>query len=267
MPKRNFSREVLRVEENTPSVTFATNCWEKDWDILLKTNLLRNKIIRNNYQFGEKLLIINNVRKQNAIEDFAKKAVNQGTLTNYYFVDDYIEDALNFFHLTKETLGRSYYYSNHVLVSIYLCKTDYLLYNTSDTWLEKTTPWVDPAIVELEKNLSYKVANPVWNKRFIEAKKDAFFEIENFWVGYGFSDQCFLIRTSDFKKPIYSETNPASARYPQYGGETFEKRVDSWMRNHKYLRLTYMHGYYRHQDFPKSKIKKKLSIAAGKYNW
>ena len=40
----------------------------------------------------------------------------------------------------------------------------------------------------------------------------------------------------DFKAPIYNEANPVSERYPKYGGETFEKRVDSWIRNHKYLR-------------------------------
>jgi|GEM_PF-4681632 len=53
---------------------------------------------------------------------------------------------------------------------------------------------------------------------------------------------------------------------PQYGGESFEKQVDSWMRNHNFLRLTYKHGSYIHKDFPESKYKKKINIALGKYD-
>ncbi len=100
----------------------------------------------------------------------------------------------------------------------------------------------------------------------MEAKQESISEIEHFFVGFGFSDQSFLVRTNDFKKPIYNEYNSASERYPQYGGETFEKRVDSWMRNHQYLRLTYKHGTYIHEDFPNSKLKKKFAIAQGKYD-
>ena len=85
-------------------------------------------------------------------------------------------------------------------------------------------------------------------------------------MGFGFSDQCFLVRSKDFKASIYNESNPASERYPEHGGETFEKRVDSWMRNHNYQRLTFKHGYYLHEDFPANKYLRKLGIMMGKYN-
>jgi hypothetical protein len=168
--------------------------------------------------------------------------------------------------LSKEALGKGYYYSNHELVGIYLCDTDYLLYFTGDTWLDKKIDWIEPALTEMEKNENYKVANPVWNRKYDEAKKEATSEIEDFYVGFGFSDQCFLVRTKDFKAQIYNEANPLSERYPKYGGETFEKRVDSWMRNHNYLRLTFKHGYYLHEDFPTNKCRKKIEILVGKYN-
>jgi hypothetical protein len=38
-----------------PSISFVTNCWEKDWDILLKTKFLENKILRNKVEFTKKL--------------------------------------------------------------------------------------------------------------------------------------------------------------------------------------------------------------------
>jgi|YelNatPaOPRAMG01_1025707.scaffolds.fasta_scaffold22364_3 hypothetical protein len=248
------------------SVTFSTSCWEQDWDILLKTNFLKNKIERNNYAFTKKVLIINNVKDRAKVEKYARIAVECDVLTDYFFVEDYIEAALKSFELTKEALGRGYYYSNHELTSIYLCSTDYLLFYTGDTWLDKTVPWVAPAIDEFEKNSVYKVANPVWNYMFSHAKSVNTSEVGDFWVGYGFSDQCFLVRTKEFKAPIYNETNPASAQYPLYGGETFEKRVYSWMRNHHYLRLTYKHGSYIHEDFPKRKCVKKINMALGKYD-
>jgi hypothetical protein len=68
---------------------------------------------------------------------------------------------LKHFRLTKETLGKGYHYSNHELVGVYLCDTDYLLYFIGDTWLDKEVCWVEPAVTEMEKNLNYKVANPV----------------------------------------------------------------------------------------------------------
>jgi len=135
-----------------------------------------------------------------------------------------------------------------------------------DTYLDKPVNWIDAALDQLEANPNYKVANLVWSYKFEEAKKEAAFETADFYVGYGFSDQNFLVRTADFRAPIYNETNPASACYPHYGGETFEKRVDSWMRNHQYQRLTYKHAYYIHEDFPKSAVSKKFAMACGKYD-
>jgi hypothetical protein len=248
------------------SVTFFTSCWAKDWEILLKTRYLENKITRNVYEFTDRVLMINNVEDRGEVEKYADRAVAGGVITGYFFVEDYIDEALSFFQLSREALGRGYYYSNHELASIYLCRTDYLLFYTGDAWLEEATPWVMPALAELEKNGDYKVANPVWNKRFEEARRESSFELEDFYVGFGFSDQCFLVRTADFRAPIYNESNSASERYPEYGGETFEKRVDSWMHNHRYLRLTFKRGTYVHEDFSKNTLLRAFNIKTGVYN-
>jgi hypothetical protein len=248
------------------SVTFFTSCWEKDWDVLLKTRYLENKIARNAYPFAKKVLIINNVKDREEVKKYAENARSREVITDYFFVEDYIDEALRFFELSREALGKAYYYSNHELASIYLCQTDYLVFYTGDTYLEQTTPWVGPAVAEFEKNSNYKVANPVWNKLFEEAKRESSFEIPGFYVGYGFSDQCFLVRTADFRAPIYNEVNPSSERYPKYGGETFEKRVDSWMRNHNWLRLTFKTGYYVHVDFPEKRVAKAVKMKTGTYD-
>jgi hypothetical protein len=75
----------------------------------------------------------------------------------------------------------------------------------------------------------------------------------------------YLVKTADFKAPIYNETHPESERYPEYGGELFEKRVDSWMRRHDYQRLTFKHGSYIHKNFPKNRLKRKMRLLLDKY--
>jgi hypothetical protein len=79
-----------------------------------------------------------------------------------------------------------------------------------------------------------------------EAASESYETRGSFFVGYGFSDQCYLVRTSAFRAPIYGEKNALSERYPWYGGELFEKRVDSWMRNNCRPRLTHRSAWYRH---------------------
>jgi hypothetical protein len=70
----------------------------------------------------------------------------------------------------------------------------------------------------------------------------------------------YLVRTEDFRASIYEESHEASERYPHYGGELFEKRVDSWMRNNHHLRATHRHGSYLHQNFTKNPLAKRIAI-------
>ncbi len=230
-------------------VTFQTNCYEKDWEILLKTDRLKNMINYNYYPFKEKILYINNVNDPTEVRYYAEKLVQENIITAYFTSDDYAEEALNFFDINRESFHGGLYYSIAELVGIYLCKTEYLLSYKGDVILEKPFEWVSQAIQTMEGDNRIKVANPTWNWRYYEARQEAFDEDENYFIGYGFSDQCFLICTKDFKTRIYNEENPASQRYPAYGGESFEKRVDAWMRNHKHYRITSKNISYIHKSF------------------
>jgi hypothetical protein len=73
----------------------------------------------------------------------------------------------------------------------------------------------------------------------------------------------YLIRTEDFRAPIYEEINEASNRYPKYGGELFEKRIDSWMRNHSHTRASSKKYSYIHKNFPQNYLLKKLHLIIG----
>jgi len=244
------------------TISFETKVWEGDWEIILKTSRIKDVVARCNHSFDEKILYINNVKDFDRVATAADKLIQAGILTKYINVAEHADEALNFFCLSKKKLGEGYYYSIAELVSIYLSKTEYLLHFSGDS---KPAPkihpnWLKLGINTLQNNPKVKVFNLCWNKNYKEAKNESFYEDDLNFYGYGFSDQMYLVRTDDFRQKIYEFYDVASERYPKYGGELFEKRVDSWMRQNSYLRATYKHGSYFHKNFVRNFFKKNLSI-------
>lgn len=238
-------------------VTFETKCYENDWEFILKGNHLEKMIARCNFPFARKVVIINNVNDIRKVTRYADKKVKKGTLDAYYIADNYAQQALAQFNIDVASFNGGYYYSIAELVGILLCETKYLLHFSSDTLLDNThSNWINDAIRIFEERKDVLVANPTWDFRFSHAEEESFDSIRNFYLGNGFSDQCYLIRSGDFKKPIYNEKNPLSERYPKYGGELFEKRVDSYMHNHQLYRITSKETAYAHKNFPKGKLER-----------
>ena len=243
------------------SVTLETKCWENDWEFLLKTDRIQRMTERSAFNFAKRTLIINNVENHRKVASHAEKLVRRGVLTDFHVVADHEAEALAFFGLSKEALSSGFVYSVAELVGIYLCQTDFLLHFSGDSSPASRCDWIGGALDRFAADPRVRVANLTWNHNYAEAAAESFAEDENFYTGYGFSDQMYLVRAADFRsRSVYHETNPASERYPQYGGELFEKRVDSWMRNHSYLRLTYKHAAYVHSNFPVGRIRKRLKL-------
>jgi hypothetical protein len=245
------------------TITFETKVWENDWELILKTSRLKDLVERCNHPLDHRVLYINNVKNPTEVESHAQKWIDEGVIDQYVHVHEHAQAALDFFNLSKEKLGKGYYYSIAELVSIYLTKTKYLLHFSSDAIPEKNikTPWLKLGLDLLEAKPEVKVYNLTWNRRYKEAINEALEQDQDFYYGYGFSDQMYLVRTADFRAPIYEEFHEASKRYPQYGGELFEKRVDSWMRNNHCVRATYRHASYLHQNFSKHDLIKKIAVA------
>jgi hypothetical protein len=248
------------------AVTFETKCYEKDWEILLKTNRLELMIKRNCFDFAERILYINNVSDPDRVKFHAGKLKERNIITQYVFVDQYAQEALDFFGLERNSFKGGYYYSIQELVGIYRCRTDYLLHFAGDSLLEASFPWIDEGIAKLEQDARVRVVNCVPDGSLCEAAAQAYEEDDDFWLGYGFSDQCYLIRTADYKQRIFNETHPASERYPLYGGELFERKVDSWMHNHDFLRATYKKGNYLHKNYPSNRFIRAVARLAGRYD-
>jgi len=240
------------------TITFETKCWEKDWRYILRRGYLEKMIKNCNYKFDQKILYINNVDHLDEVKKYAQKKIDKGVIDKYVIVDEYAEDALKFLEIEKDSFKGGYYYSIAELVSIYLSETDYLLHFSSDSCLEKSDyKWIEETLSIIEQDKNIIVANANWSHEECGARAESFKETDNNFIGFGFSDQCYLIRTDDFRKPIYNEIHRDGYRYPRYGGELFEKRVDSYMRNHDRTRLTSKHVVYIHKNYPKDNFFRK----------
>jgi hypothetical protein len=240
-----------------PTVTFATSCWENDWRFILfdPTYLQTGMIGNNSYDFFKKVLIINNVKDPEKVISQAEKKIKEGVISHYYLAQDFEEEMLSFFKLKREDFKAKENYKDDwvffnatgVLTAIYLCSSDYLLYHTGDSFLEKKIEWIPKAIDLMEKNEDYKVANLTWNNNYSEAKKESNKTKKGFFISSnGFSDQQFLVKTEDFRQAIYNEIREDSDHFPR--GDVFEKRVFSFMKNHGWKRITFRHGSYIHKN-------------------
>jgi hypothetical protein len=242
------------------SVTLETKCWEGDYRKILAPGRLQALAETNMYLFAERWLMINNVRSYARVCRMAEAAVRERVLTKYIIVEEHARAALEFFEIDRASFGRGYVYSISELVSLYLCTSDYLLHFAGDCHPNAVCDWLPQTVDFLGVHPEVKVANLSWICPHSPPVSEAEKITEDFYIGYGFSDQCYFVRTAEFRQPIYNEQNPASARYPVYGGELFEKRVDAWMRNHGHLRATYRHGAYRHEGHPVSAARRIRSI-------
>jgi len=244
------------------SICLETKVWEKDWELILKTSRLQKLIEACHHDFNKKVLLINNVSDPSKVFKAADRLISNGILTEYINVPEHANKALEYFELSKESLGSGYYYSIAELVSLYLSNSTYLLHFSGDAIIAKNTPknWLKTGLGILENEPKIKVVNLDWGSDNPNNREEMIEEATDYWKSIGFSDQMYLIRTADFREKIYNYHHPYSDRYPQFAGELFEKRVDSWLRVNCFYRATLKNGRYIHRNFTNKQWKKKLSI-------
>jgi hypothetical protein len=253
---------MINESKMSSGVTFETKCYEKDWRFLLRKGRLEEMIGNCAYPFADKILSINNVDDYPLVMKEADKLVARGVINRYIIVRDHEEQLLAALQLSKESFKGGYYYSIAEMVSISQCATEYLLHFSGDSLLEKGgKPWIDKAIETMNGEERILAANPCWNFDYPGAAKESFKEDNDWYYSEGgFSDQCYLVKASRFTGTIYTETHPDSARYPEYGGELFEKRIDAYMRNKSLWRITSKHVSYEHENVPSNKFRRFLYV-------
>lgn len=266
--------------EQNRSVSFFTICYEGDWERILMGDRLQTMIKRCNIDFFERALIITNVNDRAKVEQFAIEAVKNKVIDAYYFGEDYSAQLMDAFSIKRKSFILDFYdgycYSIGPLTAVYQCKSDYLLFFTGDCMVEpdKSSYWITEGMKLLAEDKKILIANPLWQYNQGEIDKESFKTDKDWYYGYGFSDQCFLVETKRLQGDIYNRYHVDSERYPVYGGNLFEKRVDSYMRSEKLCRITKKGVCFIHEklmneglslEVKKASAKKKIKQIASTY--
>lgn len=241
-------------------VDLVFNIYELTYVKVLNQEYINQIIEQNLFNFENVFVVINNVKNKIYVEEICQNLIKNKTIDDYFFVEEYLDKALSETSLSRKSISKLTHYIDWALVSILVCKSDFLLKWDADANLTSSVDWITPCIQELKKNKNFIVANPLWDKELKVREKESIFDSENFWYTQDFSDQIFLVKRVDFLKPIYEYFHIYSLRYPlAIFGSIFEMRVDSYMRCNNKIRLTYKKAVYTHPDnsgspYPKRSI-------------
>ncbi len=234
---------------NDADATLYIDAWGTFFRQILSPRWFLNVESNCGCRFKQRTVCVNNIDPSCTREFWS----TLGQRRWYNEIDEYIDVkpvadfALSNFGLKKEDFTPLEYQSTADLAAIYNCDTEYIVFFAGDAIPWGSSNWVADGIKLLEERSDIMAVNPVWNGLLEHARcwSNPTLETEHFFLGHGFSDQCYLARTADLKGRVYHETNAQSDKiYPQHHGNQFEKRVDAWMRNHGKLRATLKNAAY-----------------------
>ena len=226
-------------------VTVETKVWEADWQRLIRGRQV-DRIFDLNACDAKTRLLINNVASPQIVSEEAQRLVHEGVLGEVTVVREHLDDALLHYDLDAAQLGAGLPYSSAELVGVLTCHTEFLCHFAGDCVMGHVSDWIVRGIELLESNPQIAVVNPLWNGEYQQAVNESTEMVGPYCIGFGFSDQCYLVRTEDFRNANLTRLHVESERYPAYGGNLFEKRVDSWMRYENRLRATDTRATYLH---------------------
>ncbi len=222
------------------------SCYENTWKEVIDSKLEKNLSLFSKDLFKEKRLIVNNVNSfWNVFEYFKRK--HEEIQTWGTWDEEVNEEILSTFGLSLKDFTIGLYYSIQHLSGIYLTECDYLLHVSEDCDISGLDDFfIVESIQEMEKSRRYIVAFPRWCPDIEDNFEQVLPKTGVFYYQYGFTDQVYLIKTEIFKRNIYRHKHPMSERYPSYGGECFEKRVDAYMRMERMYGIVHREYEYKH---------------------
>lgn len=225
-----------------PKILFSTKTWQGDINQIIAGGFQR-KHERCLYPFDKKILILNNVDTPLSSSDIKDMTEADEVIK----ADDYAEEALKFFRLTKKDLGVAYIYSICELVELYLAEEfDYVCHFASDTLLSKPFDWITPSIVIMDNCPDVITTAPNNEDSITYGLKNQFF-----------SDQAYLIKVSEWRKPnTFTYTTPELPEYPslkahtgQEGDALFERRAGRYLHNIGRYRQLIKDCWYAHPSW------------------
>jgi hypothetical protein len=225
------------------TISFSTCIYDKTKDIL-SNGFLRNQLNIINYPFDEKTIIVNQTNDRGYIIGLVKTYFPDFNIR--FTEDDYI-DVLKYFNLTKEKVNPGYWYSIQNFNMIYHATSDYNFHASSDCSIrEIDRNFIKDSIDIMEERNDIISSMPSWEQSYYGPREECIFELDNFYGELGFTDQIYFSKIKEFKQDIYNQYHNDSNKFPGYGTESFERRVDSHMRINKKYRIVHKKSYYIH---------------------
>ena len=229
-------------------VDLAVNVFERTYREILTKESLERLQAEHSFDFNSIQILVSNVDDLADVRERVA-ALSDKRATSVLWVSEHIDSALKIAGITEKGLGAMKWYSAAPLVAVTHNGAEWLVYWDADVVIKEPHDWITPSIDLMEHDPGVLVANPRWHlPGAVDTLERETLRFEgDFAIGRGFSDQAFLVRRSDFARPIYRYLAPAAWRYPTAPyGAIFEQRVDAYMRRKGFLRATYLHATYVH---------------------
>ena len=229
-------------------VEITINTFERNIDLVTSPGYLTSAVTQHHFPFALRTLLVNNVSDRPAAARKATAAIDRGEVDRFMFVDDLLSRGLALTGLRESDFGRYLHWSDCCLAALAASGPKLLCYADVDLALETPVDWISPALEVMGGDPRVVVANPTWitadGSSSVASEADEYMELG--WLGYGFSDQVFLIHRSDFARPLRRRPrrplwleSPASLRYPGGDGNLFfEQIADAYMRSNRLMRAT-----------------------------
>ncbi len=226
---------------------FVITVFERTYREVLRPGNVRARAESFLFPFAKTVIVVNNVDDRGDLMQVAAPLLESGEVDEIHFVADRIDETLKAAGLTSAMIQETVYYTNWALVEIFLPGSRYMVHCDADVFLREPVDWVHPALKLMQEDSRIAVANPNWtNSRLkVEAREWR----DGFGIGYGFTDQIYLLDRHEFARPIYRHRSPISLRYPFANiAPIFEQRVDAYMRSQRRMRATYADAVYLHDS-------------------
>lgn len=234
-------------------VGLVVNCYERTVRRVLSPGFFPRVAEENQHSFAEVVALINNVDDPQHARRLADALVDRGEITSYALVSDHLEAALAHAGLPRRTLRRRPFLLDYGLVMPHVVSTPWLLGWDAETRLPRPRNWVEPAIALLKSEPHIFHASLAWPTLSDEDPGYAAEEVSRLgpWsLNWGFSDQLFLVRAADLRRPVYRHWTAAAYTRHAPHPYTFEYRVESYQRWSGRLRATLSDVSYTTNTIP-----------------
>lgn len=234
-------------------VEFVLNCFERNVKDVTAEGFLTRAADQHQYPFQLRTLLVNNVSDRAGAAQLAQAAIDRGELDRFFFVDSLRESGLRATGLRERDFGRYLHWSDCCAAALVLDGPDLLCYADVDLTLDERRDWISTALEVMAHDPRVAVGNPTWvmpdGTSSVEREADE--TGDGYFLGYGFTDQIFLIHRSQFARPLRRRwlplwlDCPATLRWVgAQGGLFFEQIVDGFMRRHCLMRVTVLRATF-----------------------